>query len=352
MQIQNKTFACYNIDDLTRLVSSSGAIFSLLAAYVLSESGVVYGVAMSDDCYSATYIPVTNIEDVGKLRGSKYLQAKIGDIFKDVRFSLEKGKTVLFTGTACQINGLKKFLMYSNTKQENLYCVDVICHGVPSPALWKKYVEYREKQNNGKLYKVNFRCKDNSWVDFGMKEMIGQYHSSDVVQKTLYISKRKDPYMQMFLHNYSLRPSCYECMVKNNKHSDITIGDFWGIGEVAPKMNDRKGTSLVIIKNNKGAELFSKITDSICMKEVSYEDGIKHNLAEHKSVAKPIERDTFFVDFNNMSFEELWRKYDVLDDLSLKRELKRRVKSVVVRLLRGGEIYIEYGLQLMLYIQK
>lgn len=336
MKIQNKTLACYNMDELTRLSSSSGAIFSLLATYVLSESGVVYGVAMSDDCYFATYISVTNMKDLERLRGSKYLQAKIGDTFKDVKANLEKGKIVLFTGTACHINGLKKFLTNSNIEQENLYCVDVICHGVPSPTLWGKYVKYREKQQNGKLQMINFRCKDDSWIDFGMKEILGKIDSSEGEWKKLYISKEKDPYMQMFLRNYCLRPSCYECIVKNSKVSDLTIGDLWGIGEVAPEMNDGKGTSLVIIKNDKGAELFSQITDSIYLKEIPYEDGIKHNSAEYKSVVRPMERDTFFDDFNNMSFEELERKYVVQNKTILKRRLKRKIKSIILSLIKPG----------------
>lgn len=141
-----KAYACYLKDDNKRMNSSSGAVFSALSSYIFSVNGVVYGVAMADDCRSAVFISVTDEEGLKKLRGSKYLQAKIGDTYKNVKKDLLDGKTVLFTGTGCQINGLKNFLQKD---YNNLICVDVICHGVPSPELWRKYVYYQEKKNKG-----------------------------------------------------------------------------------------------------------------------------------------------------------------------------------------------------------
>lgn len=164
-----KTFACYSTNEKNRLHSSSGAVFSVLAEYVFMQQGVVYGVAMSDDCYSAEFISVVDESGLKKIRGSKYLQAKIGNTFKRVKEDLQVGKLVLFTGTGCQVNGLKNYL---GKEYPNLVCVDVICHGTPSPALWREYVRYREKNSSGKLKNVNFRCKDISWMEFGMKETL------------------------------------------------------------------------------------------------------------------------------------------------------------------------------------
>ena len=161
-----KVYACYNKDKDVRLSSSSGAVFSSLAEYVLNKKGIGYGVAMSEDCYSAEFIAVTDRSGLTKLRGSKYLQAKVGDTFKKVKVELQAGRLVLFTGTGCQVNALKKYL---GKGYDNLICMDVICHGAPSPALWKKYAEYQEMKNCGKLKGINFRCKDDSWTDFGMK---------------------------------------------------------------------------------------------------------------------------------------------------------------------------------------
>ena len=177
-----KVYAGYNTDKDVRLSSSSGAVFSSLAEYVLEQQGVVYGVAMAEDCYSAEFISVTSKEQLTKLRGSKYLQAKVGNTYKSVKEDLMSGKLVLFSGTGCQVNGLKSFL---GKEYENLICVDVICHGAPSPALWRKYAEHQEQKIGGKLKGINFRCKDDSWTDFGMKEICKSIPDGET--KKLYI---------------------------------------------------------------------------------------------------------------------------------------------------------------------
>ena len=319
-----KVYACYNENENKRLASSSGAIFSSLAEFVLEKQGCVYGVKMSDDCYSAEFTRVTEISELSSLRGSKYLQAKVGNTFKAVKDDLLAGRNVLFSGTGCQVNGLKSFL---GKEYDNLICVDVICHGVPSPALWKKYAEYREKQNGGKLKHINFRSKDVGWIDFGMKEALGDKSQGDT--KQLYVSKDKDPYMQMFLRDYCLRPSCYECVAKKVKKADLTIADFWGINNVAPEMNDGKGTSLVLIRTEKGNRIFENISNELKIKEVTYEDGVKCNPAEFKSCDRPAQRDTFFGDMNAMEFADLEKKYASPIKISFFTRVKRKVKRIV-----------------------
>lgn len=339
-----EVYACYNTDKGVRLSSSSGAVFSSLAEYVLEQQGIVYGVAMSTDCYSAEFISVTSKEHLTKLRGSKYLQAKVGNTYKSLKADLMSGKLVLFSGTGCQVNGLKSFL---GKEYENLICVDVICHGAPSPTLWRKYVTYQEQKNGGKLKGINFRCKDDSWTDFGMKEICENIPGDET--KKLYISKDKDAYMQMFLRNYCLRPSCYECTAKKVKMSDLTIADFWGINDVARDMNDGMGTSLVLIRTEKGKDIFEKISSSMKRKEVSYKDGVRGNPAEYKSCARPMQRNTFFDDMQRMSFEELKQKYAAPIKLSFVTKVKRKAKKAIKKVLRviGGaehEHSQEYGL--------
>lgn len=336
--MQVKTYACYNKDDEIRKCSSSGAVFSLLASYVIANFGVVYGAAMSGDCYSAEFIRVTCEEGIAKLRGSKYLQVKMGNTYKKIREDLKVGNLVLFTGTGCQVNGLKYFLNTSNISQDKLLCVDVLCHGVPSPVLWKEYAEYREEQQKGKLQSVKFRCKDLNWSEFGMKETIriGDSHRDE--EKKIFISKDKDPFMLMFLRDYCLRPSCYECQAKEKKMSDLTMGDFWGVQKVAPEMNDGKGTSLVLIRTEKGAELFKQIVNQMNIKEVPYQAGVRSNPVEYKSVARPMQRDTFFTDMNNVSFEELEKKYAVPVKVPLKTKVKRVAKHIISNFLRGDAI--------------
>ena len=319
-----KVYACYNINKDIRMSSSSGAVFSSLAENVLKKQGAVYGVKMSEDCYSAEFTRVTDIIGLAQLRGSKYLQAKVGSTFKQVKEDLLLGKQVLFSGTGCQVNGLKRFL---GKEYNNLFCVDVICHGVPSPALWRKYVEYQEKQNGGKLISINFRCKDDNWVDFGMREVLTDIPDSQ--NKKLFISKDKDPYMQMFLRDYCLRPSCYECVAKKSKMSDLTIGDFWGINDVAPEMNDGNGTSLILIRTDKGKKAFENICKELELKEVSYEAGVKFNPSEYKSCTRPLQRNTFFDDMRVMSFEELKKKYAIPIKTTFRSRVKGKIKSII-----------------------
>lgn len=318
------TYACYSVDINERLSSSSGGIFSIIAKNIINKDGIVYGVTMSKDCYTAEFIGITNESELYKLRGSKYMQAELGDTYKRIRDNLNQGMQVLFSGTGCQVNGLKGFL---GKGYDNLLCIDVICHGVPSTYLWRKYVEYQEQKNNGKLKYVNFRCKNESWIDFGMDEAINGVMYNDL--KKLYISKDKDYYMQMFLRDYCLRPSCYNCIVKDNKQSDLTIADFWGIDIVAPEMNDGKGTSLVITRTSKGQKIFESISNKMSIKEVTYEAGVKANPSEFKSVTRPVQRNYFFDDMYDMSFDELKKKYSSPVKLSFHFRVKRKIKNII-----------------------
>lgn len=316
-----RTYATYSKNNELRRQSSSGAIFTLLAEKIFQQGGVVYGVAMSEDCYYVEFIRVTNKDDLSRLRGSKYLQAKVGRTFQRVKADLEAGIEVLFSGTSCQVNGLKSFL---GRDYDNLYCVDVICHGVPSPKLWRKYAEYVEEKNKAKLVSVNFRCKDYGWSDFGIKQ-IDQNHEA------IYISKDKDPYMLMFLRDYALRPSCYECVTKKSKLADLTIADFWGIDRVLPDMNDGKGVSLVIIRTKKGEKIYDQISADTVSKKVSYEEAIKGNPAEYSSAKRPPEREYFFEDMSAMEFEKLKDKYAVPSSVSLINKVKKLIKKILIK---------------------
>ena len=304
-----RTYAAY-YDNIIRIDSSSGGIFTLIA----SQFDVVYGVAMTEDCYGCEFVRVE--ENIAPLRGSKYFQAKVGEAFKQVKNDLSNGKRVLFSGTGCQINGLYMFL---GGDCDNLFLLDVVCHGTPSPKLWREYTQYQESKH-GKLESVNFRCKEAGWQDYGMK------------QNETYISKDFDPFMRMFLRNYCLRPACYECHAKYYKKSDMTIADFWGIDNVAPEMNDGKGTSLVITRTEKGQELFDIINGYLKWKEVSYEDGVKDNPSEYTSVERPKERASFFNDLNSKPFSKMEKKYAADIRISLLRKIKNKVKSIIMKL--------------------
>ena len=316
-----KVYAAYSMQLELRKKSSSGAVFSLIARNILEQNGVVYGVAMSRDLSSAEFVRAGTEEELSRLRGSKYLQAKAGKVFLRVREDLENGLTVLFTGTGCQIMGLRSFL---NKDYESLYCVDVVCHGVPSPKLWREYVDYLEEKHGSRLVDVDFRCKDKG-------ESAVAKLQPDHNKTVLYNVKDSDPYMLMFLRNYSLRPSCYECAAKTRNSADLSVADFWGINEVMRSMNDKDGVSLVIARTKKGCELFDGVKDKVVWKETSYETGVKKNSAVYSSVKRPSQRDSFFIDMEAMSFEELRTKYAVPAETPLKIKIKNAVKKTAQR---------------------
>lgn len=319
-----KAYAAY-YDHEIRMDSSSGGIFSLIAG----EFEVIYGAALTEDCHDGELRRMKG--DFSPLRGSKYFQVKVGDTFRQAKNDLEEGRTVLFTGTGCQINGLKKYLQKDYS---NLLTVDVICHGVPSQKLWDAYARYREKQFGRKLKKVNFRCKD------------GGVSSSCIRKHQVYTSKYSDPYMQMFLQDYSLRPSCYQCYAKKMKLSDLSIGDFWGIESVAPEINDGMGISLVVIRTEKGKALFEKLKPYLRYAEVDYEACIQFNPAENQSVDRPRERDTIFVDLCRISFRKLCKMYGIPLQNPTIENAKRSLQNVLRKPKKHIPANSEYGLLL------
>ena len=323
-------YAAYAKNDNLRMTSSSGAVFSLIAEHILCNQGVVYGVALTSDCRTAEFCRVEDSVALAKIRGSKYLQAHIGDTLRLVKDDLCCGKKVLFSGTGCQINGLKAFL---GKEYDNLICVDLICHGVPSPALWRKYIVHKEVEFGSRVMNVNFRSKKQNWEDFGT-----EFNNEKI--KEVYISKDKDAYMQMFLRDYCLRPSCYACKARNLRFADITLADFWRIDSIVPEMNDGKGSSLVLVRTPKGQSIFEQIKEEMVIKEVTYEDGVKGNSAEYQSPLRPTERETFYVDMKMLGFDALERKYAAQQPVPIRRRLKKIIKKIGTLILpqRHGSV--------------
>lgn len=310
-------YGAYNVDEEVRKSSSSGGIFTLLANYILENDGVIFGAAFESD-FSVKHIEINNKSDLDKLRTSKYVQSSIEDTYKKARNYLNKGVKVLFTGTPCQIEGLYSFL---RKDYENLYTQDIICHGVPSPKVWRKYLEYREKQDSKKPVRINFRQKDDGW---NLYALLLQYDNSAYKK-----NHRDDFFMKAFLRDVCLRDSCYNCSFKSkNRKSDITLADFWGIQEIDRTMDDDKGTSLVIVNTIKGNELFEKIKINTVYKKVDFGESIKYNTSMYKSVVMPKEREAFFENLENLEFDNLVNKY------TPKRSLFRRALSKGKRLLK------------------
>lgn len=292
-----KAFAAINNDEAIRIESSSGGVFTAIAEKIVTTGGEVFGATFSEDFKSVVHSWTDNMDGLKDFRGSKYLQSSVNESFKECERFLKAGEKVLFSGTPCQIQGLKKYL---RKEYENLLTVDIICHGVPSPLLWKLYVEYREKLAASRVVKTSSRRKNCGWKRYSLWFAFAN-HSEYL--KTLY----QDPYLQMFLKDICLRRSCYDCPAKGlQRVSDVTIADFWGIQQEYPELDDDKGTSFVIVHNPKVMPLFS----DVCMvKEIELNDGLRHNPAMIKSCTKPKSRDTFFNDLQTLSFDKMIKKY-------------------------------------------
>lgn len=293
------TYAVINKNPEIRKKSSSGGFFPALMENIFECGGVVYGVAFGKNLETCSHVRITEKEQSVLLMGSKYIQSSIGRSFSDAKNDLERGVLVLFSGTPCQIGGLKRFL---GKEYSNLITVALICHGVPSPNLWLKYLSAEEKRFRRKIDHVNFRDKKFGWEDYGIrKKGKGIDKFSDQLQ---------DPYLTMFQKSYSLRPSCYACSVKEQKpQSDFTMGDFWGVDNVLSGFNDGYGTSLVMVHTKKAQALFEKLKTSLYFRDVDYLSAISCNKAYLSSSLLPKEREEFFGDMNSLSFKELAKKY-------------------------------------------
>ncbi len=294
-----KAYAAINKNEAIRLDSSSGGIFTALAGKVIEEGGVVFGAKFASD-----FSVVHGWTEKGliEFRGSKYLQSVIGNSYKDCKAFLDSGRKVLFSGTPCQIQGLKKYL---DKEYENLLAVDFICHGVPSPLLWQKYIDYRAEKSRakrGEIVKTAFRRKDDGWKLFSLSFT---FANDSEYRATL----NKDPYMQIFLKDIALRESCYNCFSRGiSRPSDITLADFWGVQNVLPEMDDDKGTSFVISHSDKGKKLLCELQNCE-LTEIPVSDGAKFNSAAESSPKKPKQRDVFYADLEKLQFKQIVKKY-------------------------------------------
>lgn len=247
--------------------SSSGGIFSELAKVILEKGGLVYGVGF-DKNFKAIHKSIDNLNNLDDLKGSKYIQSEINYIFCDIRDNLDAGKNILFCGTPCQVKGLKNFLDKDYTK---LYTIDFVCHGVPSYKIFRKYLNWIEREYNSKVVSIDFRNKDNGWTLYNQKIIFdnGESYKS---------TKLDNPFMLGFRNNAYLRPSCHTCeFATKERFSEITLGDFWGLNVFHPLFYKDVGASLVMINSSKGDELFYSIKESIEFEKSTIQKALKSN---------------------------------------------------------------------------
>ncbi len=316
---EGEAFAVIGNDLRIREKSSSGGVFYLMARYVLSQGGVVFGAAFDDTYHAAKHIVAESLDDLKKLQGAKYLQSEIGLSYALAKEYLEQGRLVLFTGTPCQISGLKAFL---NKGYDHLYLLDIVCHGVPSPAVWDDYLTHLEEQYGGKVKHVSFRDKTFGWERYLLR--------IEMDNGAVYSNNRaNDLYMRGFLHNYFLRPSCFACAQKGvARGADVTLGDFWGIGEVCPQLQDGMGTSLVIVSSPKGAFLMEQIREDIRIQKVVLADAVKYNPSIVQSANDNPSREKFEKDFREKPIKVVLKRYC---SMSKFKKIKRAIQSLLAR---------------------
>jgi coenzyme F420-reducing hydrogenase beta subunit len=308
-------YAAKSQNEEVRLNSSSGGVFYLLAEKIIQKDGVVFGACFNEK-WEIIHDYTETIKGLNAFRGSKYVQSRIGKTFIQAKQFLKEGRYVLFSGTPCQIMGLKFFL---RKEYDNLLTVDVVCHGVPSPKVWRMYLS--QLTDNQKITEVNFRDKRNRW------RFVIEHPGKNLIVEPLY----KNVFTKGFLKDLYLRPSCYACPSKSFKSgSDITLGDYWGIQNVLPDFDDDKGVSLVMVNTQKGQSFFNDI--DVIKQETSYSAALKGNPIIEVSVKIPKKRSIFFDQWNEENLIPLIEKLSyqsfIMKILFKIARLKRKLKFI------------------------
>ena len=313
-------YAVKTTDEQARRKSTSGGIAYSLASFVLDNGGVVFGVGYEKEM-KVSHMMVDNKDDLVKLQGSKYVQSDTKDTYKQAKELLDSGVLVLYTGSACQIEGLHSYL---RKDYDNLITQDFICHGVPSVGLWDKYLK---ETAFCKATDIVFRDKSKGWET--KSEFVVKKGEKVIFKEPFYLNQ----YYYFFAQNYSLRHICYECPFKSGyRRSDITVADLWGIAKLLPEGSyDDKGTSLTIINSKKGKQIFEKIQDRVWVKEISYDKAIENNMMALKSVKKPSTREAFFEDINKYTFKKTYKMYKPKEPLIL--SIKKKLYPIKQKLL-------------------
>lgn len=287
--------AGYIRDQATREQSSSGGIFTALARQVLKRQGVVYGAAFGDNLM-VSHFAVQSEDELWRLRGSKYVQSDLSGCYKEIERYLRDGREVLFSGTPCQCAGLAACLGRS---YDNLLVVDIICHGVPSPRVWNEYLHWQETRHHSRPVRANFRDKSSGWERFSLSL---KFENGAVYSDTL----DRDCYMRAFLKNYTLRDSCYQCRFKTvHRISDLTLGDLWGIDQIAPQLNDNGGVSVIFIQSEKGKRFLDALQNHLCLETVDSKMVVECNEAMNHCVYRQAYRNFFYWALGKMDFEKL-----------------------------------------------
>lgn len=298
VHVPQKAYLVQHKDKQVRIDSSAGGAFTAIATYVLAKGGAVFGAAY-DENFQVRHTYVENTDELRKFRNSKYVQSDMGDCFRQVRDFLRSGRWVCLSGTPCQIEGLSRFL---GRLYENLVLVDVVCHGIPSPLVWNKYLEY-QKVSEDKPDNIRFRDKF-----YGYK-----YSTMSLIKggKNVYhAGSQLDPMLRAFFNDICDRPSCYDCPFKKQyRASDMTIWDCFSVYDFDKTMDDDKGTTRVLCHTEKAAEIMQDLGSIARCKEVEPDKLVSGVKEMFGSVPINPKREKFFEDARRLSGAELFEKY-------------------------------------------
>ncbi len=303
--------------------SSSGGVFALLANSFLTHGGAVYGAAFVDSCRTVRHVRIEKCEELDSVMRSKYLQSEIkSSIYHDIRTDLKTGIPVLFVGTACQVAGLRNYLSSCHADTSRLLLTDVICHGVPSPKLWRRWLDFMDSIKGKKIDCVNFRSKSSGWISFSV------LYESDY-QTIKEVQFNSDWYMKAFLTNTSLRPSCYACSAKGCCGSDLTLGDFWGVKRYYPEISEGRGVSAVIAHTERGIKALEDIRSNAEIGNCTYEEILAGNPSLEHSVLPGKEREAFMAALSSeMPISQMMKRWPFRK--SLLKSIGGKAKALVL----------------------
>lgn len=297
--------------------SSSGGIYTVLSDLFFEKNDTVVSCIYSYKNNAVLFSLLNDKSKRDKARGSKYIQAEVGDAFLHIVYWLSDnpGRNMLVIGTGCQIAGLD-LLLREKKLRNRVVLVDLICHGVASSKLWKNFIHKVENENGGSIDYITFKNKRNGWENPSVFVKIEDRELSI------------KPYADWFYMGWTLRESCYHCpYTRIDRNSDITIGDFWGIQNVMPDFYDKMGVSLVITHSNKGLEIFNEVKKAIDYRESNREDCLQPRLTTPQ--VRPKDRDSFWRDINQKGLEYCEKRYFEYYSVPLKVKIKNSIKKLI-----------------------
>ena len=310
----------FKAKDELRKNSTSGGAFVALAEKVIESGGAVYGATLVNNC-TVKHIRVDKVEELIKIQGTKYLQSSVKDCYDQIADDLRSGKKVLFSGTPCQVDGVKRFVNLKKLTTDNLYLVDIICHGVPSETFFRAYLNWLTKEYGCEVDEFKFRSKKISWRGSSCYARLKN-------GKELFNDAKLCAFMNVYYSDNITRESCYDCKYTSKERvSDLTISDYWGIENLDKSFEDSLGVSMIIVNTEKGSLLFSE-TDG---------EKITANLESAKQpqllkpTARPSTREEFWQAFFNGNAEKLIQKYGGVSGGNFKTKLKRLIKKILRR---------------------